>query len=100
MLSVIGTVGIIGIVCNIITISTFLYLLCFPERIRRKFCQVFSALVEDPVFFLILHMSCCDLLYCIVGLPSYWSVYYNGYFPYSEAMCKYIAFFRNALGKK
>eukprot|EP00092_Neocalanus_flemingeri_P012153 GFUD01013101.1.p1 GENE.GFUD01013101.1~~GFUD01013101.1.p1 ORF type:complete len:379 (-),score=55.89 GFUD01013101.1:514-1557(-) len=96
MLSVIGIVGIIGTVCNIITISTFLYLYFFPQRIRKQFGQEF-AMIKDPVFFLILHLSFCDLLYCIIGLPSYWSVYYYGYYPYSEAMCKYSAFFRNTL---
>ena len=99
MLSVIGLVGITGTVCNIITISSFLYMYCFPQRIRRKFGQEFAMITEDPIFFLILHLSFCDLFYCIIGLPTYWVVYYHGYFPYSEAMCKYSAFFRNTLGK-
>ena len=97
MLFVIGAVGSIGTVCNIITISTFIYLYCFPERIKRKFGQEFS-MVRDPVFFLILHLSFCDLLYCVIGLPSFWMVYYHGYFPYSEEMCKYFGFFRKLIG--
>eukprot|EP00092_Neocalanus_flemingeri_P046236 GFUD01051994.1.p1 GENE.GFUD01051994.1~~GFUD01051994.1.p1 ORF type:complete len:371 (-),score=35.09 GFUD01051994.1:296-1408(-) len=96
MLSVIGLVGIVGTVCNIITISTFIYLYFFAERIKKKFGHEF-AMVKDPVFFLILHLSFCDLLYCIFGLPSYWIVHYHGYFPYSEEMCKYSAFTRNVL---
>eukprot|EP00092_Neocalanus_flemingeri_P009136 GFUD01009837.1.p1 GENE.GFUD01009837.1~~GFUD01009837.1.p1 ORF type:complete len:404 (+),score=49.92 GFUD01009837.1:222-1433(+) len=96
MLSVIGLVGIVGTVCNIITISTFIYLYFFAERIKKKFGHEF-VMVKDPVFFLILHLSFCDLLYCIFGLPSYWIVHYHGYFPYSEEMCKYSAFTRNVL---
>ena len=56
-------------------------------------------MTKDPVLFLILHLSFCDLLYCIFGLPTYWDVYYHGYYPYSEDMCKYSAFFRNMLGR-
>ena len=100
MLSVIGIVGIIGTVCNIITISTFIYLYFFPQRIKQKFGQEFAMITNDPAFLLILHLSFCDLLYCISGLPTYWSVYYYGYYPYSEAMCKYSAVFRNTLGNR
>ena len=98
MLSVIGVVFIVGTICNVITIITFIYLCCFPERIRRKFGQEFTMLVKDPVFYLIFHLSICDLLCCIFGLPSYWIVHYDGYFPYSQEMCKLSAFVRNVLG--
>eukprot|EP00092_Neocalanus_flemingeri_P002879 GFUD01003078.1.p1 GENE.GFUD01003078.1~~GFUD01003078.1.p1 ORF type:complete len:322 (+),score=42.73 GFUD01003078.1:112-966(+) len=54
-------------------------------------------MVSDPVFFLILHLSFCDLLYCLIGLPSYWSVYYYGYYPFSEELCKYFGFFRKLI---
>ena len=97
MLSLIGVVGIGGVVCNTITILTFIYLCCCKERIRRKFGHDFS-MVKDPVFYLILHLSFCDLLFCIFGLPSYWIVYYNGYFPFSDNICKFSAFFRNIIG--
>ena len=97
MLSVIAVVGIVGTVCNIIAIFTFLYLYVFPERIKKKFGQEFS-MTKDPVFFLILHLSVCDLLYCISGLPTYWDVYYYGFYPYSEDMCKYFGFLRNFIG--
>ena len=97
MLSVIGGVATVGAVCNFITISTFIYLYCFPERIKKKFCQEFS-MIKDPVFFLILNLSICDFLYCVIGLPSYWIIYYYGYFPFSERMCKYFGFFRKLIG--
>ena len=96
MLSVLGIVIFTGTVCNIITILTFFYLYFFPQRIKRKFNQEFT-MTEDPVFLLILHLSICDFLHCIAGLPTYWSVYYYGYFPYSDNMCKYSAFFRNTI---
>ena len=98
MLPVIGVVGIVGVICNIITIITFIYLCCFQERIKMKFGHEFS-MVRDPVFYLILHLSVCDLLFCICGLPSYWIVYYYGYFPLSEDICKFSAFVRNIIGK-
>ena len=98
MLSIVGTIGIVGTLCNILTISTFMYLYVFPERIKRKFGREYS-MTKDPAFLLILHLSFCDLLYCVSGLPTYWDVYYNGYYPHSHAMCKYTAFFRNTIGK-
>ena len=98
MLSVIGFVGITGIVCNMVTIFSFLYLYFFHQRIKTKFGQDFKSITDDPVFFLILNLSVCDLLYCVVGLPSYWDMYYYGYYPYSESMCKYTVFIRDSLG--
>eukprot|EP00092_Neocalanus_flemingeri_P004942 GFUD01005315.1.p2 GENE.GFUD01005315.1~~GFUD01005315.1.p2 ORF type:complete len:111 (+),score=22.25 GFUD01005315.1:46-333(+) len=71
MLTVIGSSGIIGTVCNLITITTFLYLYFFPHRIRRKFNQEFTMLTQDPVFLIILHLTFCNLLHCIAGLPTY-----------------------------
>ena len=97
-LIVIGCVGIVGTVCNVITVFTFIYLYCFGNRIKRNFNQNFAGITEDPVFFLILHLSICDLFYCIIGLPSHWIVYYNGYFPYYDWMCSYSAFFRHFIG--
>ena len=98
MLIVIGFVGIAGTICNILTISSFCYVYFFHSRIKRKFGQEFKMITDDPVFFLILHLSFCDFLYCVFGLPTYWDVYYFGYYPYSEQMCIYAAFFRNTLG--
>ena len=100
ILSIISILGIIGTVCNIISISSFLYLYSFPERIRIKFGQEFSMLTKDPVFLIILHLSFCNLLYCIGCLPSYWIEYYYGYYPYSQAMCKFSAFFRISIGNR
>ena len=97
MLSIVGVVGIAGTICNIITISTFVYLYFFSARIKKKFGLEFG-LTKDPVFLLILHLSFCDLLYCVSGLPTYWDVYYNGYYPHSHDMCKYTAVFRNTIG--
>ena len=92
-LAVIGCIELVGTICNIITVFTFIYLYWFPERIKIKYNQDF-AMTKDPVFLLISHLSFCDLLYCIIGLSSYWSVYYYGFFPYSARLCMYSAFFR------
>ena len=96
MLFVIVGVGTVGTVCNFITISSFIYLYCFSKRIKKKFGQEFT-MIKDPVFFLVLNLSICDFLYCVIGLPSYWSIYYHGYFPYSDGICKPSAFFRKLM---
>lgn len=91
MLFVIGTVTLMGIIVNIFSIFTLLYLTTCRDRIRRKFGQDLSF---KPVFLLTLHLSICDLLYCLIGLPNFWDVYYYGYYPYSHEMCKLATFAR------
>ena len=98
VLPIIGIVGVIGIISNLITISTFLYLYFFQKRIKTVFKQEFS-IVKDPIFFFLLHLSVCDLLYCFIGLPTYWDVFFYGYYPYSHKMCMYFASARNTIGK-
>ena len=99
MLCVIGTVALLGTLCNLFNMSTFSYLLIFKNRIRRKFGQDFSMIVEDPVFYFFFNLSLCDFLYCTTGLPTYWGVYYYGYFPASDVLCRFSAFFRNTVGR-
>ena len=99
ILSVIGCVGAIGIICNTINFFTFIYLFCCKKRIKHKFGQDFSMITEDPVVFLILHLGLCDLLYCVIGLPSYWTFFYFGFFPYSERLCTILAFLRYTIGR-
>ena len=90
---------ILGSLSNMTTILSFLYLLIFFKRIQRIFSQTFS-MTKDPVFFLILNLSVCDLLYCTVGLVPHWLVYYYQYFPLSNTLCKYTAVIRTIAGKK
>ena len=35
-----------------------------------------------------LHLSLCDLLYCLLGLPVLLSVYHHGFLPNSEDFCR------------
>ena len=89
----------LGSLSNMATIFSFLYLLIFFKRIQRIFSQTFS-ITKDPVFFLILNLSVCDLIYCTVGLAPHWLVYYYQYFPLSNTLCKYTAVIRTIAGKK
>ena len=37
-----------------------------------------------------LHLSLCDLLYCVLGLPVFISVYHHGFLPNSEEFCRFV----------
>ena len=71
-LVVFAIVEIIGIVLNTIVIAAFLYVLTCQRRIRQKFLRDEFTLTRKPLFVLFCHLSICDLLYCIFGLPTYW----------------------------
>ena len=92
-----GIFIIVGIITNLITITTFVYLLMCQKRIEKKFSRRFT-ITNDPVFFLILNLSFSDFLYFTVGLVSHWLVYFYGYFPMPEAICKGTAMARFILG--
>ena len=49
----------------------------------------------NSVTLLMLHLSICDILYIIIGVPTYVVVYIYGYFPYNEWMCWGLAAVRN-----
>jgi len=46
---------------------------------------------------LLLHLSVCDLLYCIVGLPPFVSIFSNGFFFGSSSLCSFTAALRNVI---
>ena len=71
-LPVIGAVEAIGIVANSLVLLSFLYVITCHKRIMRKFGRTRPAFMGQPIFILVCHLSICDLLYCLVGLPSYW----------------------------
>ena len=71
-LSVIGVVGIIGVAANVIVLSAFLYVISCKTRLTRRFIGREFTYMRQPIFVLICHLSICDLLYCLVGLPTYW----------------------------
>lgn len=96
MLTSTGLVCFIGITVNTLTLMTFLYLHIFHDRIKKRFGQDFT-MIRDPLVVLLAHLCFCDLLYCFIGLPSYWLVYYYGYWPGSHQSCSYIAFTRDLI---
>ena len=71
-LSVIGVVGIIGVAANVIVLSAFLYVISCKTGLSRRFISREFSYMRQPIFVLICHLSVCDLLYCLVGLSSYW----------------------------
>ena len=71
-LSVIGAVETIGILANTLVLLSFLYVITCTKRIRRKFGRTRLTYMRQPIFILVCHLSTCDLLYCLVGLPTYW----------------------------
>lgn len=46
---------------------------------------------------LLLHLSVCDLLYCLVGLPPFVSIFSNGFFSGSSSLCSFTAALRNVI---
>ena len=71
-LPVIGVVETIGILANTLVLLSFLYVITCTKRIRRKFGRTRLTYMRQPIFILVCHLSTCDLLYCLVGLPTYW----------------------------
>ena len=71
-LPVIGVVETIGIVANSLVLLSFLYVITCTKRIRRKFGRTRLTYMRQPIFILVCHLSTCDLLYCLEGLPTYW----------------------------
>ena len=95
----IGTIGIVGVICNAVTLSTFFYLFICNKRIKLLYNQDFDSITQDPVFFFIFNLLTCDFLYCLIGLYFIWISHFYGYFPHSLEMCKYTAFARYCLGE-
>lgn len=59
-------------------------------RYRDDYVSMWS-----PVTFLMLHLSFCDLLYAILGLPSFLLIYSYGYFPLGNRLCWLQGWVRN-----
>ena len=66
-----GLVCSVGVLVNTLILIMFLYHHICQDRIHRNFGQDFS-MTREPMVTLIIHLSICDLLYCLIGLPSYW----------------------------
>ena len=51
--------------------------------------------ITNPITILILHLSFCDLLYCLFGLPFLTLPPLYGYFPFSKRTCRVTSLLRN-----
>ena len=71
---------LIGGCGNLLTLVAALY--C-RVRHQERFVTVWTGTTV-----LQLHLSLCDLLYCVLGLPVFISVYHHGFLPNSEAFCR------------
>ena len=71
-LSCTGIVAIVGIIANILILSSFLYVVTCKTRIKRKFLRVEFSYMQEPIFLLVCHLSVCDLIYCSFGVPMIW----------------------------
>ena len=73
-LSVIGVAAIVGVLANVLVLSSFLYVATCKSRIKRKFLRAEFSYLKEPIFLLVSHLSVCDLIYCSFGLPMNWYV--------------------------
>ena len=70
-------VFLIGFFGNLITIATII-------NARRNHPQEFTIFSHSSTPILI-HLGICDILYCVVGLPSFAVIFHTGYFPLPNA---------------
>merc|ERR1712227_950342 len=90
-LSCTGIVAIVGVLANILILSSFLYVVTCKARIKKKFLRVEFSYMQEPIFPLVFNLSICDLIYCSFSFPMTWMVIFNGYFPFSMKFCVYAA---------
>eukprot|EP00088_Acartia_fossae_P016298 TRINITY_DN1911_c0_g1_i8.p1 TRINITY_DN1911_c0_g1~~TRINITY_DN1911_c0_g1_i8.p1 ORF type:complete len:402 (+),score=22.83 TRINITY_DN1911_c0_g1_i8:484-1689(+) len=82
-------VMIIGVFGNLLTLSSVSY--CYV-KCKRDFPGF-----DNHVYILMLHLSLCDLLYCLVGLPPQIYIYHSEGLPYSAHICKILSSVRNLI---
>ncbi|XP_023326208.1 protein trapped in endoderm-1 isoform X2 [Eurytemora carolleeae] len=80
----------IGGMGNLLLILSVIYVFFRYPATRCKYPWL-----KNPLTILILHLSFCDFLYCIFGLPFLTLPTIYGYFPLSESVCHNTALFRN-----
>ena len=69
--------------CKYVKMSCFLTLnISFRHKIKFEH-------LWNSTTILMLNLSLCDLLYCVLGLPVFISIYYNGYLPESDLFCRW-----------
>ena len=79
VLANLATVMTIGGVGNTLTLLAIPY--CYVMHKER-----FKA-IWNMTTVLMLHLSFCDLMYCLFGLPIFFELYYKGFFDHSAQMC-------------
>ena len=85
-------VFLIGFFGNLVTIATIIFA-------RRNHPQEFTIFSHSSTPLLI-HLGICDILYCVVGLPSFAIIFHAGYFPFPELSCKLVAIARYEMERK
>ena len=68
------------------SIGNTLTLISIPYCLIR-YTKEFNSL-RNMTTLLILHLSFCDLVYCLFGLPLFFELYYKGFFDHSDQMCR------------
>ena len=84
-------VMIIGVFGSLITLITVPYSAC---RHEDKFPNIWS-----PTTILLLHMSLCDLLYCLLGLPMFLISTFSDKWLYSDLFCYITTVVRNMVAE-
>ena len=77
---------LIGIVGNTLTIATVV-------NAKKNHSQEFHIFSHSSTP-LLLHLAVCDILYYVVGIPSFFFIFRAGYFPLSEIFCRIVAMAR------
>ena len=85
----IATIMLIGGGGNMLTLVAIPY--CYVKH-RKTFAALWNMTT-----ILILHLSLCDLMYCLFGLPLFFELYYKGFFDHSAQMCVIWAALRNLI---
>ena len=91
LLVVLSILSSLGVCINLLTLTAIPY-------VRWRYRSEFSIL-QAPAVLLVLHLSFCNLLYCIIGLPHFFQSIKWGYFPYGRDVCFWMALFRNFLAQ-
>ena len=91
ILHLISTILFLGICINLFTLIAIPY-------VRWKYDSEFSIL-QSPSLVLVLHLSLCNILYCIIGFPHFYQSVKLGYFPLRRPFCFWIALIRNFLAQ-
>ena len=91
ILNLISLIMSLGICINFLTLVALPY-------VRWKYDSEFSILRSPPLV-LVLHLSLCNLLYCIIGFSHFYQNIAFGYFPLQRSFCFWVALIRNLMAQ-